>query len=179
MLSAEQAPEWDKECIHLNAITTFFLTEEKYLLCSSTPWVVFMVCMTVGIFISICSISLSYMRNHRFFFIAKKISFYLWYERSSSHRVDWNFLNMSHVYFTRWLKEVSLAPACLSFTSQLVYGFSQNSFDHVLWNQVWSEMSQSHKPRLLLSPCCQDVFDGCVQAPSWQSPWEEIPQVLS
>lgn len=71
---------------------------------------------------------------------------------SSSYRVDWNFLNTSHVYFTRWLKRVSLAPARLSFAFQLVYGFSRNSFDHVLWNQVQSEISQSQKSWLLLSP---------------------------
>lgn len=84
-----------------------------------------------------------------FFPHRQKFSLYLWYERSSSYRVDWNFLNTSHGFFTR-LKEVSLAPSCFSSTFQLVDGFSRDSFGQMLWNQVCSEMSQSQKSRLPL-----------------------------
>lgn len=112
-----------------------------------------------------------------------KISFTLWYERASIYRVkDKTPLNTSHVYFTRSLEEVSLAPSCFSFIFQIIYGFSWNSFDQmccvakwIFWS-VLRERSPNSCPHYCEAP---SASDGCMQAPSWKSPQEETSQVLA
>lgn len=160
VLLAELASEWDKEYIHLKVIT-FPLTEEKKMLFHKHIRLGFCFLRFWGISFCLLGWGICNMQYFHFmyektidFSALPKISLSLWYERVSSY-----LLNTSHVYFTRWSGEVSLAPACLSFIFQLIYRFSRNSFDQMTcgakWDQrvLWSVL-RVRRPNSC-SFCCQ------------------------
>lgn len=60
-----------------------------------------------------------------FFLHSQKISLYLWYERSSSYRVDWNFwIRVMAFLLGGWRRSAWLHPACFLLSS-LLMGFHE------------------------------------------------------